>query len=580
MEATVSKAVCYKTVDVFAGITKRRLWLVDTQEGGYTDGHAIGIPFQDPDCYLILEHELAHVLFESNGYAMAVFLEDYGQKAVELAATHGMRLDVLRFRESLGFLANVLEDHRVDGLWGLIYRGSAQRMKEMEARQAQAWKEAADGSLLAFFVCATHGVPVQSSFEKYRGIWMEALRKVEFRGFGATLLAVKWLVTKVVTELIEESKEDPTSQESRVRALKLFVELLGSRQVEDTLERAIVLGELRATAYPTTEDKHQAAALTAKVLTLDVKDTQNVQSYLDATARDMQRKIEKTKEALRATMEVDAWLAKDAMAKVVFSDVSGRASEHEDRDAVCRLRARFNRIHGRRKNALSEAGTVIDIPAYLEGRFADEMQPCFQHEVRGRGFRAIVLLDRSHSMLGRKERSSDRVCRVLTRALRFPAVRFSVWGFQSTHNGQVDISRFSPDSDSFSNEVLACKGNTPLHVAIRVACRALREGNEIKHLFVVTDGEPCYVNREGQQLNTAFLHRTVAESVQEARRRKIGVSAFLVTPNADAARHNLGKAFQMMFGSPRFWTILPEKQMEGMLVQAISSCFLASLRRA
>src|SRR4051794_38832130 len=66
--------VLFKTVDLFSGILKRRLVLRDG-EVPYTDGCVIAIPFSRPDRYHVLERALAHLLFETNIRACAVFVE-------------------------------------------------------------------------------------------------------------------------------------------------------------------------------------------------------------------------------------------------------------------------------------------------------------------------------------------------------------------------------------------------------------------------------------------------------------------------------------------------------------------------
>ena len=50
------KEAAYKTVDTFAGITGKKLWLRD-HPSARTDGHAIMVPFKSPQFYRLVEHE-------------------------------------------------------------------------------------------------------------------------------------------------------------------------------------------------------------------------------------------------------------------------------------------------------------------------------------------------------------------------------------------------------------------------------------------------------------------------------------------------------------------------------------------
>ena len=69
------RAATFKTVDIFAGIVRKRLVL----KNGFppaTDLHTIQAPFDSPFFYQDVEHELSHILFQSDSTAKKLFIED------------------------------------------------------------------------------------------------------------------------------------------------------------------------------------------------------------------------------------------------------------------------------------------------------------------------------------------------------------------------------------------------------------------------------------------------------------------------------------------------------------------------
>jgi len=695
------KSVAYKTVDMFAGITKRRLWLKNGNEAK-TDGNEIRVPFVHEDFYRLVERQLAHILFRSDAKAKQVFVRDYSTKVGSVAKKMGVELDVAYLQAAVDHIITVLEKRRVTSLWRLLYPGSYDLMREMDREAIEEVMPLAHEALLPFITCLegdAAAVP-PGEMDRFRPYIEEAFRKVYKRGFSATLSISKWLVMQLVNEIIrdlkdlppppppvggpegsqglpgegastdgseggdddsdcdtpkkgkgpgqdtdsddpdqnsssgpqnasgggseddsegedaddgggsegdsegdseEDSEEDgegegdgggepwnpdppPATGEERTQALKELVSLLGSPppQVQDSV---------RESRFTKGRSSPKAQATASQALKSDVNDADKFEDGLDNSEQEMSDIIEQAMAALRQSRDHDEWLQKDAMAKISFVDKEDDETRSplsfEDHQTVHRLRAMFYRVLGKRKNVLDEAGTEIDIQAYIERRMTGVPIPCFRGEGVGQGFKSLLLLDRSGSMHGDKTTQCERAGRIIRRALDFPFVDTRVWGFSSSEPGQISLIRHHPRKDVVLKEgERGSGGMTPLHVAIRLGVRELERGSESKQLFVLTDGFPTHRKRDGKTFGKRQLMQFIREEVQRARTRGINVTGILIGTRGgwmvpdDQLHYDMSdKELAFMFGPKRNWRTVDPDRIGNDLVQAVARSFVDFLKR-
>lgn len=634
--AAQRKMVAYKTVDTFAGITQRKLWLKEGSKA-QTDGHAISVPFSDPDFYRLVEHELAHILFRSDAMAREKFLDDYVGKVGQVADKAGVKIDKNDFRKMMGFIINVIEDKRINSLWGQLYPGSAERIMAKVTADVAPFTEEAQFSLVPYIGCLYGGLDVSSpKFDRFKPFILEALKKVERKGFAATLAVTKWLVTQLVSDLIRQARQeqapqpdsegqegegesedakaggegegesgeepkqgggggggsggqwypppvDDASIEQRAQALS---DLLSAGGGDDRVTSS--MDDFQPPRFPSKQETLQAERTAEHVTGMNVNKEEVMKDFLDKTEEQMNEIIETAQSAMRQEMNEDEWLRKDAMAKVVFKDVKkGDAVDKveldaEDLSAVQRLRAHFYRVMGKRKTSLSDTGSEIDIRAYIEMRATKQPAPIFKHEERGQGFKAVVLIDRSGSMSGAKTRQAERACRIIAKAMKFPFVDLQVWGFKSTDAGQVDIDRYDAQTAGYSNSSAQVGGTTPLHIATKVACRFLESGDETKHLFTITDGFPVYARRDGKDFPTWQLMMYTREAILGARKAGVGVTGVCLghesygggSPSYDLTP----KQMSFIFGHQKNWRMMTPSRLGSDLVKLVSTSFSDYLR--
>lgn len=634
------KTVAYKTVDTFAGITKKRLWLKDGPKG--TDGNEIRVPFQSGDFYRDVEEMLAHILFRTDPAARDIFTEEYAKKVSAVAKKKGVEIPAPVFQAPLKYMISLLEAHRVLNLWSRLYEGSYEDMRRIRKEKTESLvTHQHEGILNYMTVAATNADALQpGELDSMLPAIQEALRKVEGLGFAATLAVSKWLTMQMVNQLIREAQQpeetpqqgqgggggpggggsgdpDPkddsdasqeeqeasapqgqssdqeqdgdegtqpwkqppppeASGEERTQALKDLIEKMG--KVPKNLPEPVEKSKLASKENP----KAQNTASTA--LDAPINSDEALDQALRHTAAEMNDVLEQARKAMRQIPNEDAWLQKDAMAKVKFIDAKVQGIDRlkpEDAITVARLRSMFYRVMGVRKATLEDDGAEVDISAYIERRLSRTAVPCFRHEGKGRGFRAMLLLDRSGSMDPLKTEQCERAARIIRQAMNFPFVTVEVWGFTSLDSGEVLLSRFDKKDKIDLHRSPGFGGLTPIHVAMRVAGRKLEEGTEAKQLFVLTDGFPSYRTRDGKHMNTKQLMMFVRNEVRDIRKLGTNVTGMLVGAlrGKDHIHYDVdAKDLRFMFGSQKSWKQVRPDRLGNDLVDLVARSFTEYLK--
>jgi len=639
MAGASEKALAYKTVEIFAGITGRKLYLKDGSVPK-TNGWVIEVPMRDPDMYTLVEHEISHPLFGSDPTAKALFVEEYSRKITLVAARREVHLNRRSLRVALNLFVGILEDERVISLWGLLYRGSERRLREMAATDTETQLPHAHENLVSQFAAIAGGHdPGEGKLRRFEPYFREALRKVHLRDFTATLITAKWLVTMLVSEVIRQSRGEPppkdgdsfdgaspapglgppesgsegsqalsdpdTAQEDedgpgghgegpwqppevkasadeRTEALQSMVDQLGAapRQLRERFD------DFEESKYKNRWAEQEAKRKAKRAMDASVKDGDQLERKLEQSRAKMREIIHRVRTATANVEIQDDRIRREAFAKVTFTDIRPEdittevRMSVEDEDTVRRLCAMFIRVMGRRKSVLDHQGMAIDIPAYIERRLTHTALPVFKSEGSGRGFKALVLIDRSSSMSGARTKQAERACRIVSRALDFPFVETCIWGFQGLGRNEVGITRFEKGVEVFDTSKSRVKGFTPLHIAMRVAANFLQEGNEVKQLIVISDGFPTHVSTRGLSSTKALIN-FVRTEVYRARRLGIHVTGVMI--GTDSARGGVrGEVspamMRRMFGGTRYWRLMGGRNLNQGLVQLVSQSFVDYLR--
>ena len=211
--------------------------------------------------------------------------------------------------------------------------------------------------------------------------------------------------------------------------------------------------------------------------------------------------------------------------------------------------------------------------SYIERKLTGAPLPCFQEDTTARGFRCLVLLDRSTSMQGDKTKQAEKACRLLSRALKYPFVTFEVWGFQA-REGEITITRFAPGLESFTSDKSIVVGQTPLHIAIRIAARHLGETDDLKQLVAITDGVPIFTNTKDYITIDPRLIDATRREVMAARSKGIIVTGLVIEKQAPPSQ------LFKMFGANRNWRYLEKQNLGSGIIKTVTGSFVNYLKRA
>lgn len=571
-----TEAIAYQTVEVFSQIVGRSLTLRDSATPR-TDGSSIYAPFGSPDLYPTVERLLAHIVFRTDARALEQLVVMYARAIGKLSA-----LDAGQLRPMIRGLAEALNEHRVIGLWGQLYPGSEIAIRAILHRDTEPVPP--PSTVVGLLRAMSGGHEPCGDLERYAPVLKQALDMVDGKSFEAVLLTTKWILNQLVDVILRdhfEVEELPEEVAEDLDSRKQALDMLSKMEAKTPKRRSAV----EQPKYPSEKEKSQAVEMVAKTLKAPIKANEStLKELLEAASVDGQLMVTTAQTALKRAKRNDN-LRRTAKAKVVFVDVGPMdvadpepLSDH-DAALIRRLRAAAFRQLGRRAHILDYEGTEIDPVAAIQRRVTRQEGPVFRGSRSGRGFRALTLLDRSHSMSGVKTARSERACRIIGKALKFPFVDYQTWGFQGPGPGEVLLTRYA-GVDSFTSDKSPLGGSTPLHIAIHVAARHLAQYQDVRQLFVVSDGTPMWPAREGAMMDTEELMELVRGEVMAARRIGIRVTAVFVhrLVHGEIDSELTEEDMEYMFGSRSHWQMIADDVFDAGLIRTVSRSFQSYLR--
>ena len=193
-------------VEVFSDIVEVPLKLIKAPSGSTDCKSFIRAPLHHPEGYLVVEHELSHLLFSTN----LPLMEDCRTKSVErMMHRAGWAItdpncgpQKSRLEMTFQYLWNVLEDYRCCGLWAQLYpeggRLLKQRWHDISAFERE---EAAEKELLEFLGRWAAGVDTPNApdrFKRCSAPMRRALNLVEGVDATAALAITRRLIDDII----------------------------------------------------------------------------------------------------------------------------------------------------------------------------------------------------------------------------------------------------------------------------------------------------------------------------------------------------------------------------------------------
>lgn len=213
--------VSRQTIDIFSGVTGKTIEVqrCDGNENPtpQNDGSTIWYEPMVDSYYEDVEHEIAHILFDSDGLALNYFIDDWSKAVSDSLAKSDFLVNTEILSKGMFSICNLTEDVRVNSLWGRIYPGSGRLIRKGDYEAVATYREQypTPGSIVEAFawVSCGHDLPDDSEFKSFEPIFKESLDKVKDGMFSTTLVVSKWTIRQIVQHLIQEGVEQSAMSE-------------------------------------------------------------------------------------------------------------------------------------------------------------------------------------------------------------------------------------------------------------------------------------------------------------------------------------------------------------------------------
>lgn len=202
-----------KLVDIFNKMLQKELALQDDPAGGSTDcATFVRVPFQDPEAYLVCEHELSHTFAETDLVMTKTALDSIVEKLLTRARIATTEPRARAYKPVLYDIAfslwNILEDWRCLSVWGELYFGGAHLLRQRWESIAKHSDEAlAEVNFFLFMMRAAANTSTPGASPEYQVCATHirnAVTRVELVDNIACLAITAKLIDDIADELLKQ----------------------------------------------------------------------------------------------------------------------------------------------------------------------------------------------------------------------------------------------------------------------------------------------------------------------------------------------------------------------------------------
>ncbi len=578
--------LCYALVRLGSGLVGRELELImgGPRTGGIvhamTNGTQIYIPKMHPNPPLVTKHELAHIVFESDLQLRRAYVL---RLISDLAKEEGLDLKGYQQRKLVHdaeFFINILDDLRVNSLWGFVYPGDGMKLESWYfGTIAPAMKQQAPSDVDNFFTFAKLAVlrqePESTKWGHFREAVETAAEDVLLKNFEAMLLVAGTLIRDVTRALMLDAEAADSWLPNSTSALgQLAAGSVPGKAFKNDNAGFDVDPEIPDDYRP--PPSRDVTPVVDKLATTDPKDIQRALQEGEDAAIERAMELRKEAHGKERTVSEDERLTRGAKANVKLvhvprSQVVPAMLTRKDLLTAQRWQEHFARVIGLQTTQYVERGARLDARLYMRQRLSGQRICCYRHETRGRGFRVVLLVDMSGSMADVFP-AVERLAVMLQRSLDFPFVHIDVMGFNCTEYGEVTIFTYPERITGLVSPVSQVEGVTPLSHAIHVAGRKLAGTDDDCHLFVLSDGYPLYFLANQREVDLEILVKWTAAEVRALLSYEVRTWCFMIGNwTAGASEMN------QMFGES-YWRPVPENDVYAASFDFIQKQFMNFVR--
>ena len=500
---------------IMEDIANKKLTLQIEGDRSFTDGKTITVPeeltFSSKSIsdeklhYTLLEHELAHIIFESdmrNFDAFNKWFYEYSQEYVKDYVKKNNLDDKfidlfngVEWESILHAVLNIVEDHRIEHNWGKIYPGSRYRFNDVtkgladqvsiEELEQMVQSEHLSNTLLISRIFKNEIINKNTKSKvldtnKDLRFCAEQLGAVENKSAITTLIESKNIVKQWMPKFMKQLKN--LKEQKEPTPTPLDGECTNSIKGNCPTNSHIKSKKL---------SKKQEIAL--------IEDSKGGKEYLEKAGEKTQKRIEeKIKEIIEPEYYEGAKTGSvKVIGKIVEQDVfnSWRAGDNRkiDEHDVQKLRRFFATVRAKNKIDLDEEGDSIDPEAFIQFKANPNMNEIFINEDISQGLDISLLIDISGSMsYSQRLDMATKYAKTLHRALAsLDNVKLRTWAFSGNRRNErltpvVEIPYDRLDNiQPEQHNIFTHTWNGIAHVANK-----MRGSTGKKLMIVLTDGMP------------------------------------------------------------------------------------------
>jgi hypothetical protein len=439
-----------------------------------------------------INHELAHILFNSFERKVVNTLKSWSNEwEKDYTEIHSMKGQCKSsafqtYHEAL----NIIEDQRIESLWGKLYLGNVKEFVRTRKRLGQDLKEHDHPSNV---LLAERFFRPDLVTGKYACVG-KMLHDVEGKDLKASLIVLKNIKpyldevikkqldnVKRSSELDNEFSKIPSEEPDRAEKLESIIS--ERREAEKNIRDS----------KPVRHDDHRNDSLRHRMEELEDEDECYEQCELEGDSLEQEKvkadeKLREIKDKMSGAMQMPKgktyidFRNVDTTGVPSTINVNGRVVKQ-----IKRILRSFKEKH---TEVTSSDGDELDVGEYISMK-ANGYGECMTETVRKHGLSICVSIDASGSMY----RNNDVVERIMATLWKSidgeDSIDLKCIAWASDKNGNMSIKEYTQNTIRWLGRQIG--GFTPTHFGIKIGSDELAKmKGERKLLIVITDGYPNY----------------------------------------------------------------------------------------
>ena len=453
-----------------------------------------------------INHELAHILFDSFEKKVNRTLHRWvGEWFGDGSSSNGYKthspnrrkneLIFQTYHEAL----NIIEDQRIESLWGRLYLGNVKEFIRTRKRLGQDLKENDHPSNM---LLAERFYRPDLIEGKYKHVG-SMIHNVEGKDLKASLVVLKQIkpyLDETIQELFDSMDKVKDKQEEFCSSSnssndndKELQDVIAERNIaEQQVRKSSPVGHVQHRADPSQErgDVHSDEMFKDKDGNTDdsiFTDSELGEKELDVLKEAAANKIQQIKDQMGVSQ------IPVGKVYVTFRDVETDREPDKikvnDR-VVKEIKHLLRTFKEKRKDVISSDGDELDVGSYIDMK-ANGYGECMVNDVKEHGLSICVSIDASGSMT-RHNLVVEQIMSTIWKSIEgSKQIDLKCIAWSSDSLGNMHIRRYNEDTIGYLDKQIG--GFTPTHFGIKIGSEELAKmKGEKKLLIVITDGYPNY----------------------------------------------------------------------------------------